>query len=82
MNIDLKISLPDTVTISSEELKLYLAYILFDKGILTPGQAADMAETSKRSFIENAGKYGFSIFQYDHNEIEQDVKNWLNDYGN
>ena len=42
MNRDLKISLPDTVTISSEELKLYLAYILFDKGILTPGQAADI----------------------------------------
>ena len=48
MNIDLKFSLPDTVTVNSDELKLYLAYILFEKGILTPGQAAEMAEVSKR----------------------------------
>jgi len=77
MNIDLRFSLPDTVTINSAELKLYLAYILFEKGILSPGQAAEMAEISKRSFIENAGRYGFSVFQYDDNEIKADVQNWL-----
>ena len=36
--------------------------MLFDRGILTSGQGAEMVGISKRSF---AGKYWVSTFRYD-----------------
>lgn len=39
-----------------------IAAVLFDKAILSSGQAADFAGISKREFIENVGKYGVSVF--------------------
>ena len=44
------------------EVKLTMAAILFDKGLLSSGQAAEFAGISKKEFLLNAGKYGVSIF--------------------
>lgn len=44
------------------EVKMAVAAILFDKGVLSSGQAAEFATVSKREFIENVGKYGVSVF--------------------
>ena len=52
--------LPEEV--NETEVKMAIAAILFDKAILSSGQAADFAGLSKREFIENVGKYGVSIF--------------------
>lgn len=56
----LKLRLPDSV--DEKEVKMQLAAYLFDKGILSSGQAADLAGISKIEFIETVGQYGVSIF--------------------
>lgn len=56
----LTLRLPDSV--DEKEVKMQLAAYLFDKGILSSGQAADLAGISKIEFIETVGQYGVSIF--------------------
>ncbi|MGB3547961.1 MAG: UPF0175 family protein [Saprospiraceae bacterium] len=68
-----QIKIPDTVQLSEFELTMNIAALLFDRGILTSGQAADMVGLSKKSFIEIVGKYGVSIFQYDDNELLEEL---------
>ncbi len=56
----LTINLPEET--NEKEVKMAVAAILFDKGILSSGQAAEFAGISKREFIETVGHYGVSIF--------------------
>jgi predicted HTH domain antitoxin len=64
----LTINLPEEV--NENEIKMAVAAILFDKGVLSSGQAAEFAGISKRVFIETVGKYGVSIF----GETSEDIK--------
>ena len=56
----LTLNIPDTV--DEMDVKMQLAAQLFDKGVLSSGQAADIAGITKRQFLERVGKYGVSIF--------------------
>jgi len=56
----LTLSIPDTA--NETVIKMHLAALLFEPGILSSGQATDIAGITKREFLENAGKYGVSIF--------------------
>lgn len=56
----LTFELPDTV--DEKDVKMQLAAHLYDKGIMSSGQAADLVGISKREFIETVGRYGVSIF--------------------
>ena len=56
----LTIQLPDTV--DEKDVKMQLAAQLYDKGIMSSGQAADLVGIRKREFIETVGQYGVSIF--------------------
>lgn len=56
----LTIQLPDNI--DEKYVKMQLAAHLFDKGMMTSGQAAEMAGISKREFIETVGQFGVSIF--------------------
>ncbi len=47
------------------EIKMAMAAILFDKAILSSGQAAEFAGVTKRYFIENVGSFGVSLFDED-----------------
>jgi predicted HTH domain antitoxin len=76
MNVELKLTLPDTVELNLEELKTIFIYALFDRGILSSGQAAKILEISRTAFLENAGKYSVSIFQYDEGELEKELAQW------
>ena len=69
----LTINLPDTV--DEKDVKMQLAAQLFDKGILSSGQAADLVEISKKEFLENVGKYGVSIF----GESVEDIDDIINE---
>jgi predicted HTH domain antitoxin len=64
----LTLSLPEEV--NEQDVKMAVAAILFEKGTLSSGQAADFAGISKREFIETVGKYGVSIF----GETPEDLK--------
>lgn len=56
----LTLNIPDSV--NETDVKMQLAAQLFEKGVLSSGQAADLVGITKREFIENVGKYGVSIF--------------------
>jgi len=62
------VSVPESV--NEFHLKMSVAGILYDKGLLTSGQAAKFAGISKREFIEKIGSYGISIF----GETVEDLK--------
>jgi predicted HTH domain antitoxin len=71
----IQINLPDGLQISQFELSMLLAAKLFDEGLISSGQGAEMVGLSKQAFIELLGKYKVSVFQYDIDEIEEDVAN-------
>lgn len=69
------IQIPDSVQINDFELKMLIASKLFEDGKLSSGQAAEIVGISKRAFIEILGKYNVSVFGYDFEELEEDLKN-------
>jgi predicted HTH domain antitoxin len=74
MTATLELAIPDSVHLSDTSLKMILAAKLFDMGELSSGQAAKMVGITRREFLETVGKYGVSIFQYDVDELEEDLK--------
>ncbi len=71
----MSISLPDFVDVDIKDIKFILASKLYESGKLSLGEAAEVADISKRSFIELMGHYGVSIFNYNSEEIKEDLKN-------
>jgi predicted HTH domain antitoxin len=65
----LTFKIPDSV--DEVDVKMQLAAHLFEKGIMSSGQAAELVGISKREFIENVGKYGVSIFGESIEDIEK-----------
>jgi predicted HTH domain antitoxin len=65
----LTFKIPDSV--DELDVKMQLAAHLFEKGIMSSGQAADLVGISKREFIENVGNYGVSIFGETIEEIDK-----------
>ena len=70
-----QIKVPDEVQLSEFELTMNVAAVLFDRGILSSGQAAEMVGISKKAFLEVVGKYGVSIFQYDEDDLINELDN-------
>jgi predicted HTH domain antitoxin len=56
----LTLTLPEET--NEQEVKMAVAAMLFDKGILSSGQAAEYAGITKREFLTTIGNYGVSIF--------------------
>ena len=73
--MSIQVNLPEGLKISPFELNMLLAAKLFDEGLISTGQGAEMVGLSKHAFIELLGKYKVSIFQYDIDEIEEDIAN-------
>lgn len=70
------IKLPSSVQLTQFEVTMTLAAHLYERGILSSGQGAEMVGLSKRAFIELLGKYGVSVFGYGTlEEIEEEVDN-------
>ncbi len=69
------INLPETVQRNTEELKIIIATKLYEQGILSLGQGAELAGLSKRTFIEILGKYNVSLFNYSAEDIKKDFQN-------
>jgi predicted HTH domain antitoxin len=75
MNGTIEFTLPKSVDVSDFELKMIVASKLYELGKLSSGQAAEVAGLSKRAFLELLGKYNVSVFGYDEQELEEDLKN-------
>lgn len=69
------VEIPDSLKINEFDLKMIIASRLFEEGKLSSGQAAEIAGITKKTFIELIGKYNVSLFGYDAEEIEEDLKN-------
>jgi len=68
---ELRIELPEDL--SESEAKLLLAVKLFEIGRVSLGQAAKIAELSKRTFLEILGRYGVPVFNYSPEELRLEV---------
>lgn len=69
------LNLPDSLNLKLFDLSLYVAAKLFEDGILSSGQAAEMVGVSKRAFIEIMGKYGVSVFNESVDDLRRDIGN-------
>jgi predicted HTH domain antitoxin len=56
----LTISLPEEVELY--KVKMIIAASLFERGILSSGQAAELVGITRREFLEEVGKFGGTIF--------------------
>jgi predicted HTH domain antitoxin len=69
------LELPENLDMSEFDVTMMLAAKLYESGKISSGQGAEMVGLSKRAFIELLGKYGVSVFGYDFDELENDLKN-------
>lgn len=69
------VNVPENFAMNEQELSFFLAAKLFEQRMLSMGRAAEMAGVDKRTFIENAGKYGVSIFNYTAEELKEELQN-------
>ena len=67
----LSVNIPEEA--NEKEVKMTIAAILFDKGLLSAGQAADFSGISKKEFLLNAGKYGVSVFGETIDDLNSDL---------
>lgn len=70
----IEIKIPESV--NDFDVKMHVAGVLFEKGELSSGQAADLVGISKRTFLETIGKYGYSIFSETMEDIQKSLE-WL-----
>jgi len=63
------ISLPEEVEL--DKVKMIIAASLFEQGVLSSGQAAELVGITRRQFLEEIGKYGVSIFGETAEDIEK-----------
>ncbi len=69
------IKIPDNLQMNTFDINMLIASSLFEKGVLSSGQAAEMVGLTKRAFVEIVGKFGVSIFGYEFEELEDELKN-------
>jgi predicted HTH domain antitoxin len=69
------LNVPDNLRTQTFDLSMYLASKLYEDGLLSSGQAAEMVGVSKRTFIEMMGKYGVSVFSPSPETLNQDIMN-------
>lgn len=68
---ELRVPLP--FNLSEDEAKLLLAIKLYEVGKVSLGQAAKLAGFSTRAFIEVLGRYYVPLFDYESDELRQEV---------
>ena len=71
----MSLTIPDALDLNDRDIAMLLASTLYEKGKLSLGQAAQLANLSKRTFAELLGKYDVSIFNDGANNLLRDVQN-------
>lgn len=64
-------SLPEFI----QKMRLAAAVKWYELGEISQGKAAEVAGLSRSEFIEALGRYQVSVFQYDANELAEEVNN-------
>jgi predicted HTH domain antitoxin len=73
--IQLHLSIPDSLDIQAEDIRLLLATTLYGQGRISLGQGAEMAGLSKRAFLEVIGTHGVSVFNQAPESLAADLGN-------
>lgn len=71
----LNLQIPDSIDLSMNDLKIFIAAKLYEAGKISIGQAAEIAGVSLSDFMDKLFEYNISIFNYSASELASDVKN-------
>jgi hypothetical protein len=69
------LELPEKPELKNLNVTQYLVSKMYQDGLLSAGQAAQLAEISKEEFLEQLGSFGVSVFSESVNDFLSDVKN-------
>lgn len=67
--------LPEKPELRNLDIPLYLASKLYQDGLLSAGQAAQLVGKSKEDFLDQLGKFGVSVFSESVEDFLNDIKN-------
>ncbi len=69
------LNIPENLNLKTFDLSVYVASKMYEDGLVSAGQAAEMVGISKRAFIEILGKSGVSLFSQSLDDLENDIAN-------
>ena len=69
------LNIPENLNLKAFDLSVYVASKMYEDGLVSAGQAAEMVGISKRSFIEILGKSGVSLFSQSVDDLDKDIAN-------
>ena len=69
------LNIPENINMKTFDLSVYVASKMYEDGLVSAGQASEMAGLSKRAFIELLGKYGVSLFSQSVDDLDKDITN-------
>lgn len=69
------LNIPEGVELDDREAAMLVASRLYEQGKLSLGQAAELAGYTKQTFMELLGDYHVSVFNYDAQELANDIRN-------
>jgi len=72
---EILISLKETPTELSRDIRMLAAVKLYEMGKLSSGRAAQLAGIPRVSFLQSLSRYGVSIFELTQEELRQDYEN-------
>ena len=68
---EMTVELP--LNVSDAEARLAMAVRLFEKGMISLGQAAGVAGFSKRAFMDILGREGIAVVNYPADELQKEL---------
>ena len=68
-------NIPDNLDVDNKDLAMLVSTSLYEQGKLSLGQAAEIADLTKRTFAELLGKFNVSIFNFPASDLSRDVAN-------
>lgn len=72
---EILISLKETPTELSRDIRMLAAVKLYEMGKLSSGRAAQLAGIPRVSFLQSLSRYSVSMFELTHEELKQDYEN-------
>jgi len=69
------LNIPENINMKTFDFSVYVASKMYEDGLVSAGQASEMAGLSKRAFIELLGKYGVSMFSQSVEDLDKDIAN-------
>jgi len=69
------LNIPENLNLKTFDFSVYVASKMYEDGLVSAGQAAEMVGISKRAFIEILGKSGVSLFSHSLEDLDKDIAN-------